>query len=166
MAKSEFYQMYGAGFESLCIGSERSPQKHLQMKKNLSNAFSTKALLEQEQLVGSVIDAFVTKVGQASGPEDPGLNMTKWYEMVAFDILGEMAFGESFGSIEKGTPHSWAELILDHLYLITLADNLRQLPFVTTLTGWLFPSTIATKNQNSEFSRQQVAKYVSFLCEA
>lgn len=31
-----------------------------------------------------------------------GLNMTKWYEMVAFDIFGELALGESFYSIEDG----------------------------------------------------------------
>ncbi|KAL8898400.1 MAG: hypothetical protein Q9207_006723 [Kuettlingeria erythrocarpa] len=158
MIKSEFYKMYGAGFNSLCIGSERDPRKHSQMKKNLSNAFSTKALLEQEAIVTRLMDSFVTRIGRDGGPGSAGLNMTKWYEMVAFDILGEMAFGESFGSVERGTPHSWAELILEHLYLITVADNLRRLPLVTTLTTWLLPSTIATRNQNSQFSRQQVAK--------
>ena len=30
------------------------------------------------------------------------MNMTKWYEMLAFDILGEMAFGNSFDCIANG----------------------------------------------------------------
>ena len=35
------------------------------------------------------------------GQNENHIDMTKWFEMVAFDILGEMAFGESFGCIEQ-----------------------------------------------------------------
>ena len=72
------------------------------MKTSLSPAFSTKALLEQEDLVTKVVDSFITRVGRDGGPATDGLNMTKWYEMLAFDVLGEMAFGESFHCIENG----------------------------------------------------------------
>ena len=158
MIKSEFYKMYGAGFDSFCIGSERDPLKHSQMKKTLANAFSTKALLEQEQIVAGVVDRFVDRVGKDGGALSSGLNMTKWYEMVAFDILGEMAFGDGFGCIETGKPHFWAELILEHLYFITLADNLRRLPLMTKLATSLFPSTFATRSKHSKYSRDQVRK--------
>lgn len=94
--------MYGAGFRSLCIGSERNPAKHSQMRKSLSSAFSTKALSEQEDIITRNIDCFTSKIGQIGGPQSSGLDMTKWYEMIAFDILGDMAFGESFHSIESG----------------------------------------------------------------
>lgn len=100
--KSEFYDMYGAGFKSLCIGSERDIQKHRKMKQSLSAAFSTKALREQEFVVAKQVDAFVERVGRDGGPGSGGLNMSKWYEMVAFDILGEMAFGESFNCVTSG----------------------------------------------------------------
>ena len=94
--------MFGAGFRSTCIGSEQDPQRHGQMKKSLSPAFSTKALAEQECIVVRVIDDFVRRIGEDGGPRTRGLNMTKWYDMCAFDILGEMAFGESFHCIESG----------------------------------------------------------------
>lgn len=100
--KSEFYDMYGAGFKSHCIGSERNPSKHSQMERNLSTAFSTKALTEQEGIVASNIDAFIKRLGEDGGPESQGIDMSKWYEMAAFDILGDMAFGHSFGSIDRG----------------------------------------------------------------
>lgn len=105
--KSEFYDMYGAGFNSLCIGSERDPARHSQMRRLLSSAFSTKALAEQEDIVRSNIDGFISKVGRDGGPESSGLDMSKWYEMIAFDILGDMAFGESFRSIESGRYKKW-----------------------------------------------------------
>ncbi|KAG8162636.1 hypothetical protein KVR01_007114 [Diaporthe batatas] len=100
MTKSEFYDMYGSGFDSLCIGSERDPRKHAQMKKSLSAAFSTKALVQQEDIVRRCVDGFVQRLG-ADGACEKGLNMTKWFEMIAFDILGEMAFGETFHCIEN-----------------------------------------------------------------
>lgn len=89
LIKSKFYEIYGAGFKSLCIGSERNPQNHSRMKKSLSAAFSAKALTEQETIVSQCVDRFVTRVGEL-GADGHGLDMTKWYEMVAFDVLGEL----------------------------------------------------------------------------
>lgn len=156
--KSEFYDMYGAGFDSLCIGSERVPQKHRQMKSLLSAAFSTKALLEQEDIVRTTVDAFVDRVGKNGGPNTPGINMTKWYEMVAFDVLGEMTFGQSFQCIQSGKPHHWQEMILDHLYLITVADNLRRFPLVTKVAALLAPYLTAIRDKHSRFTRDRVSE--------
>ena len=155
--KSEFYDMYGSGFESLCIGSERNPSKHRRMRASLSAAFSTKALLEQESVVRSRIDSFVERVATDGGPNSSGINMTKWYEMVAFDVLGEMAFGQSFGCIERGKPHYWQEMILDHLYFITVADNIRRFPFVTKLARLLAPFLSAIRDKHSQFTREKVS---------
>lgn len=96
--------MYGSGYDSLCIGSERDPQNHARMKKSLTNAFSTKALLDQEHIIQRCIDGFVNKIGHATKREK-GVNVSDWYEMIAFDILGEMAFGESFRCVENGLAH-------------------------------------------------------------
>lgn len=99
--KSEFYDVLGAGFKSLCIASERDPHKHSQMRKMLSAAFSTRVLMEQEDIITKAVDEFITRLG-TDGVQAKGLNMTKWYEMVAFDTVGEMAFGESFHSVHAG----------------------------------------------------------------
>ena len=96
--------MYGSGYRLLCIGSERDPQKHARMKKSLTNAFSTKALLDQEKIIQRCVDGFVDKVGDESKRET-GINVSDWYEMIAFDILGEIAFGESFHCVENGCAH-------------------------------------------------------------
>lgn len=128
------------------------------MKSFLSAAFSTKALLEQEELVSQTIDAFITRLGRDGGPETKGLNMTKWTEMVAFDILGEMAFGKSFECIVRGEPHFWQEMILDHLYFVTVADNLRRLPFALTVARLLAPVLTAVRNKHSQYTRDKVAE--------
>lgn len=128
------------------------------MKSFLSAAFSTKALLDQETLVSQTVDAFITRLGSDGGPESKGLNMTKWTEMVAFDILGEMAFGQSFQCIVRGEPHYWQEMILNHLYFVTVADNLRRLPFVLTVARFLAPILTSVRNKHSQFTRDKVAE--------
>jgi hypothetical protein len=62
--------------------------------------------------------------------------------------------------MEIGKPHPWSELIEDHLYLVTLIDNLSRIPYVSTIAKAIFPSTLLVQNRNSEFSRRQVEKYI------
>lgn len=179
--KSRFYEMYGSGYNSLCIGSERDPKRHSVMKRNLVSAFSTRALLEQESIISLCIDRFIEKVGAAmDGARHEGLNMTKWYEMLSFDILGEMAFGESFHAVENGMtefhesftfprrlrgplgkPHFWSELIVSHLFFITVLDNLSRYPFFVTLGSIVLPwATTSVRDKHSGYSRAQVQKSV------
>ena len=103
LIKGEFYDIYGSGFKTGCIGSERNPSVHARKKKNLTAAFSVKALAAQESIVQECLDRFVDKLGpltKKSGGK--GINVVHWLEMIAFDILGEMAFGEGFGCVESG----------------------------------------------------------------
>ena len=37
LVKSEFYNMYGAGFDSLCVGSERDPKVRLSARYSAFN---------------------------------------------------------------------------------------------------------------------------------
>ncbi|PYI24529.1 putative cytochrome P450 [Aspergillus violaceofuscus CBS 115571] len=155
--KSQFYEIYGAGFDSLCIGSERDPQRHARMRKSLSPAFSPRSLNDQEAIVSQCIDRFVSRVGE---PElnAVGLNMTKWYEMVAFDVLGELAFGESFHSIEDGKPHFWSSLVEDHLYFVTVADNLRHFPVAKLIAKLLLPFLNSIRKKHTGYTRDKVTR--------
>lgn len=93
--------MYGSGFDSLCIGSTRDPVEHNRMKRVLAAGFSNKALLDQEEIIQNCVDQFVQRIGEA-GSQHEGLDLKEWYEMITFDVLGEMAFGESFHCVENG----------------------------------------------------------------
>ncbi|KAJ5788986.1 uncharacterized protein N7518_005997 [Penicillium psychrosexuale] len=158
MVKSEFYEMFGSGFDSLCIASERNPHVHSRMRKSLTPAFSTKALVEQESIVQSCIDEFIEKVGER-GTREEGLNLSKWFEMLAFDIVGEMAFGETFHCIENGKPHHWSEMVTSHVFIVTLVDNLRRYPLFYYIGVFILPKlTFSVRNRHSQFSRDKVAR--------
>ncbi|KAI4222468.1 MAG: hypothetical protein LQ349_007623 [Xanthoria aureola] len=161
--KSDFYDIFGAGFKSGCIGSERDPVRHSQMKRLLAPASSRKALAEQEDIVQGCIDAFIAKLKTTGTPatKAAGLNMTVWFEMLAFDILGEMAFGESFHCVEAGQPHPWQQMIASHLFLITVVDNLRRYPVARWLGMKLLPPlTKGVQERHTKYSRDKIARSV------
>lgn len=157
--KSEFYDVFAAGYDSKCIGSERNPQRHSQMKRTLTPAFSTTALTGQEDIVRDGIDRFLAKIREKSS-KNAGLNMTHWYEMLAFDLLGEMAFGQSFGCVEDEKPHFWFEMLTKYLLFVTLIDNLRRYPILLTIGKLIAPFTAGMQQKQQTYTRQLVEKLV------
>lgn len=153
------------------------------MRKILSPSFSQRVLVEQENIISEIVDRFVTKMGEKGGSGTKGLNMTKCYNTNSFEVLGEMAFGESFRNLDIGEQthlwlrlgsmlwqmaapliprpdilNSWADTALEHLYIVTLIDNLRRIGWMSKLARLLIPTWIVTNNQHSNYSRQQVEK--------
>jgi cytochrome P450 len=100
--KSPFYD--GGSFADRgvhSIVSERNVEKHARMRYYLSHAFSEKSLAEQEDLISETCDKFVSLLAPR-GSGIKGYDISKGYEMVTFDIIGHLAFGESFGGVESG----------------------------------------------------------------
>ena len=81
--------------------SERDPVMHGKMRKDLSHAFSDRSLKEQEDLVGEVVDEFIEQLGANAAGEE-GANMVLWFNLTTFDVIGSLAFGESFGGLKSG----------------------------------------------------------------
>lgn len=81
--------------------SERDPVKHSKMRKYLSSAFSDRSLKEQEHLVIEKVDEFINEIYK-SGSTSAGIDMTLWFNFLTFDIIGELAFGQSFDGLKSG----------------------------------------------------------------
>ncbi|KAI1499291.1 cytochrome P450 [Biscogniauxia marginata] len=154
--KNEWYDMLGSGFSESCVASERDPRKASEKRALFSAAFTQKALLEQENIIQRCIDSFVYKVGKL-GSNPQGVNMVKWYEMISFDIFGELAFGESFGCVERESSHFWLDMILDHLLVVNIMDNLRRYPLLVAIAKSL-PSkwTTGLAKKQTQYSREKV----------
>lgn len=80
------------------------------MRKYLSSAFSERSLREQESLVAEIVDQFVEEIdpgsrrGKGRGEVGGGaeVELVNMFNLTTFDIIGSLAFGESFGGIETG----------------------------------------------------------------
>lgn len=101
-----------SGFHTdMLVADERN---HARQRRTLSHAFSMKALKAQEEWVTEFVNLFITKVReQAEAGQVVDIN--KWYNYLTFDVIGEMAFGETFGCMETGTHSSNILVLLDAL---------------------------------------------------
>ncbi|KAK3321248.1 putative cytochrome P450 [Cercophora scortea] len=158
--KSDFYAVFGSGFKTGCVGSERDPQEHARKRKSLLPAFSSQALAAQEDILQRCTDAFIDKISIVSQQDSmKGINIVEWLEMNSFDLLGEMAFGESFGCIAQEKEHFWIDLILRHLREIVLVDNLRRFSLIAAVGSWLLPSlAMRVRAKHTRFSREKVQR--------
>lgn len=157
IAKNEFYDMFGAGFTIQSIGTERDPVLAHQKRELFTSALSARGLAQQEPVMQKNIDQFVTKLGKL-GSGDNGIDMAKWFIYLGFDILGEMAFGDSFGCVEREASHPWLDLMLRLMRVVTVMDNLRRLPLLVTAVQCV-PSnwTVGFRDQMIQFSRDKTA---------
>ncbi len=96
--KGTFYEPFPEDIHQ--IVSESDPARHAAMRKTLSHGFSASALGGQEDRVHHFVNLLVDQI-QRRYTKVPG-DMTKWYNYITFDIIGELAFGEPFGCLESG----------------------------------------------------------------
>ncbi|KAK3343539.1 benzoate 4-monooxygenase cytochrome P450 [Lasiosphaeria hispida] len=140
--KSDFYDggsFAGRGVHS--IVSERDVDAHGQMRRYLSHAFSDRSLTEQEDIVSTIIDAWVDGALKR-GSQENGFNIGKGYEMMTFDIIGDLAFGETFGGVDTDVEHPWIAIALGALTQGALADALKRFPTLAMIATPLLRSKI------------------------
>ena len=69
--------------------------------------------------------------------------------------LSCMPFTNAF----TGKPHFWSEIIVSHLYFITVLDNLSRYPFLLALGKRILPwATTSVRDKHSGFTRKQVER--------
>lgn len=83
------------------IGTEVDPYIHQRVRKVLAPGFSSSALRRQGDIVVHHIDALLEKIEEAGGVQE-GMDMSKWFMWLAFDIIVDLAFGEELGTVEQG----------------------------------------------------------------
>ncbi len=100
--KGTFYEPMPGEVRNLL--SESDPASHSLMRRNLSHGFSATALKSQEDLIQKFVDLFILQI---NGRKNPGeelrsVDAVKWFNFLTFDIIGELAFGDTFGSLKEG----------------------------------------------------------------
>lgn len=139
--KSEFYDGGSFADQAHSIVSERDPMVHGTMRKYLSHAFSDKSLKDQEHLVSEMVDLFIDRIG-TYGAEEGGIDAVMWFNLLTFDIIGSLAFGEPFGGLESAKFHPWIALVIKALRQGALADSFNRFPFFAKIFKLCMPGAI------------------------
>lgn len=92
-------------------GIVTSPKdNHTRLRRAIFPAFSDKALRDQEVFVQKYVGLLVEKLrGYAAAGQI--CNLTDWYNYTTFDVIGDLAYGQSFQCLENSAYHPLIQMI-------------------------------------------------------
>jgi cytochrome P450 len=72
-------------------------------RRNFSHGFTDEALRDQEPILTKYFDSLIQKLREncAKGPVD----LSKFFNLVTVDIIGDLTFGQSFDCLENSAVH-------------------------------------------------------------
>ena len=115
MLKDDFYETFAAPdreghtFKSIVNTPDR--EEHSRKRKYISNAFAQRTVVNLDPLVNRGVANLVKqfdKIAVSGPPKWPGAprgaftNLYRWINLLAYDIVGEISFGECLGLCEQG----------------------------------------------------------------
>ncbi|KAI5194235.1 benzoate 4-monooxygenase cytochrome P450 [Aureobasidium subglaciale] len=131
---------------------------HSRMRRLVSHAFSTQALLEQEPLIMGYIDLLVNKLwAEIRSPSHGMVDIVKWFNCTTFDIIGDLAFGEPFNALQNGEYHPWIHNIFKAVkatQVVRIANAFPLVKFLLHLKAKAGPDSGAARAEHARYSAE------------
>ncbi|KAF2650048.1 monooxygenase [Lophiostoma macrostomum CBS 122681] len=118
--KSTWYSAVSNDSAKAQMFYSRDPVDHKRRRKAWDRAFSVKSLRTYAPLIRAKVEQLTsTLASSATAPKDA----TAWMMMLAFDIMGEVGYGQDFGGIDTGKEHPAAKAIHDHMTILSVVGT-------------------------------------------
>ncbi|RDW77370.1 hypothetical protein BP6252_05423 [Coleophoma cylindrospora] len=108
MIKSEYYSVadfHVKGVRHSAIFATRDQEWHSKLRRAFGPVFTMSAVASLDTYVHETRDIFIgvlkDKFADKSGAEGR-VDLTKWFQYFAFDVLGQLLYGERHGFVETG----------------------------------------------------------------
>ncbi|KAK2594363.1 hypothetical protein QQS21_007923 [Conoideocrella luteorostrata] len=107
--KSEFYDAFVSIRRGLFNTRDRA--EHTRKRKMVSHTFSTKSVVQFEPYIHENLVLFAKQLDRLIeqsphrtkyGKNEAHIDSLLWFNFLAFDVIGDLAFGAPFGMLEKG----------------------------------------------------------------
>ena len=89
-------------FHTPSVFSETDKQAHTRKRRVVAQAYSMNNIVKLEGFVDANIDKFTARL-RASVHTGEALDLCEWFKYYAFDVIGDLAFGSTFGMLDRGT---------------------------------------------------------------
>lgn len=103
---------------------------HDRLRRLLIPASSDNAIGNQEALVQVHVDLPIQRLREQADRSSSTrqADISAWLNWAIFDIIGDLAFGESFGCLQAGEYHPWVALVFDNVKAVSFMTSIRQFP--------------------------------------
>lgn len=119
-------------------------EHHKMLRRAVAPGFSDQSLRAQEPLVSKYIQNLTERLRESCSAGKDVFNMEKWYRFTVFDIIGDLALGESFGCLNSAEFHPWIQGMTDAGKVMWLLTAASMYPVARKVSNWLFEK-VATK---------------------
>jgi hypothetical protein len=126
--------------------------EHARMRKLFNPAFSERALRKQQPLFQGYADRLIAKLRAQAGAK---VNLVHMFNFTAFDIMSELAFGQSLKMLEQNEYCPWVQVIFDFLKIDARMN---------AVSKFLPPVQILVRTLLGRYIRGKKAEHFSF-CE-
>jgi benzoate 4-monooxygenase len=103
--------------------STRSKKAHATKRRMVSHGFSAQSLASFEPYVDKILDRFFARMDVFAAEGKP-FDIYFWFELFTMDLMGELALGNSFGTLEAGKPARYSYLVETSQRFANLAGSL------------------------------------------
>ncbi|EFQ31351.1 cytochrome P450 [Colletotrichum graminicola M1.001] len=152
------------GMEHGIIGANR--EDHTRFRRALSHGFAAQTMLEQQPIIIAYIDLMIQRLHENCAGGSNALDMVSWYNWTTFDVIGDLAFGESFHCLEDADYHPWVQLIFDSVKAGSVAITMRRFPWAAKILMKFVPAELIRKRaQHFAMTEQKVKKRLAAKTE-
>lgn len=85
-------------------------------------------------------------------PED----ISQWYNWTTFDIIGDLAFGETFGCLDRLETHSWITSIQGNVKAIPIINGIRRYGLTAVLPLLAPRRLLELRRRNARFAEDKI----------
>ncbi|OAL02314.1 cytochrome P450 [Phaeosphaeriaceae sp. SRC1lsM3a] len=136
-------------------------EDHARYRRAFSNSFSDKSLRDQAPVVESYVDVFIGRLKEVSAGHKKSkktLDMSKWINYLAFDLSGDLSFGESFDCLKNGEAHPWVVIAQDFGKGLALIASVNTYPPIDKLLRYIIPKKILQRNKDHRAMTAAIAR--------
>ncbi|GAB7350709.1 hypothetical protein MBLNU459_g1265t2 [Dothideomycetes sp. NU459] len=130
--KSDWYSVW-QGHRQFDLFAERNERVHGKQRSLISQAYSMTSLKDLEPYVDGSVKTFLDNMKQR---QDQIVDMGKWAQLFAFDVIGEVTFSKSFGFMDAHVDDGSFRAIENALQS---AAWVGQMPWLFWLNDYLTP---------------------------
>lgn len=129
---------------------------HSRYRKLLAKGFSEKGMRAQQPMIQRHINTLLARLQERCAVGEVTQDLVEWYNWAMFDIIGDLAFGESFECLEGARTHDWIASIQGNVKAIPIVNAIRRLKL-----DWVIPllapkKLLAMRENNARFTQEKV----------
>lgn len=132
---------------------------HARYRRLLAHAFSERALREQEYLPLAYIDLLTRRLREIVSSSENHVavvDIVKWLNFTTFDIVGDLALGESFHCLEESKYHGWVSILFTQFKAASLFVSLRFFGLDKPLRMVLPKSLLKKRAEHAKYSKDRI----------